>query len=260
MVEPELVKEPLCQIDGRPALVAHIARRIACWFCHNEGAVTPQSVTPATGSMLKTETAVAVIRAAIVLGSHHIYITGGEPLLHPGARTILESIPEHSSKDYSVALVSNATLLPRAIGWLEECHIEKIKLSLHYLSDSSFASIAATRMPVRAVTNAIRLAAERLPKVEINTLVQPQNLHEIRDIMLFADEVGADLQLLQLVETEFNARSENRVDGDTIKSLLSAECGRPVDDSRVTGQTKLRYQYRGVSVVLIDSSSPAVPS
>ncbi|WP_309239242.1 radical SAM protein [Streptomyces lunaelactis] len=178
---------------------------IACWFCHNEGDVPPpltrqdRSQQPRPRG-LDPEGHLALITSLMEAGLKRVYFTGGEPLTSPVARPVLEQLPEPGA-DASYTLITNGTRIRTHRSWLSKTYLDKVKVSLHYFSDESLQAIAGTRIGINAVLDGIETAREIFEWVELNTVLQRENAHEVGQILDFALERRMPMQFIELVGT-----------------------------------------------------------
>lgn len=98
----------------------------------------------------------------------------------------------------SSTLITNGLLVRTHQDWLATTGLDKVKVSLHYFSDDSFRSIAQTRSGIATVLDGIEAAREMFERVELNTLIQRENEHELRDILAFALERRLPVQFIEL--------------------------------------------------------------
>ncbi|MEU6278195.1 radical SAM protein [Streptomyces populi] len=198
---------------------------IACWFCHNEGDVPPpltrldRSWQPRPRTMVPNGY-LTLISSLMDAGLKRVYFTGGEPLTSPMARPVLESLPKQGP-DASYTLITNGTRVRTHRSWLSRTRLDKAKVSLHYLSDESLRAIAGTHIGIDTVLEGIEVAREIFPRVELNTLLQRKNAHEVERILDWALERRLPVQFIELVETDFNgARADSAVSADAIVRYL----------------------------------------
>ncbi|MGW2149982.1 radical SAM protein [Nonomuraea bangladeshensis] len=185
--------------------------QLGCWFCHNEGEIPPRithhdrAVQPRRRA-LNAGDFLAAINAMTAAGIRRVFFTGGEPLLSPLARPILQGLPGHQMDEYTTTLITNGLTLAKDLDWLAATALDRIKVSLHYFSDASIAAIAQGRPGDMAKIKAgIEAAIGTIPIVELNLLLQEQNAHEVMDVIAYARELGTGLQIIELVDTDHNA-------------------------------------------------------
>lgn len=185
--------------------------QLGCWFCHNEGEIPPRithhdrTVRPRSRALTATDFLTA-INAMTDAGIRRVFFTGGEPLLSPLARPILEGLPAHRMSEYTTTLITNGLSLTRDLDWLSTTALDRIKVSLHYFSDASIAAIAEGKPgDIEKIKAGIEAAVGVIPIVELNLLLQEQNAHEVMDIIAYARELGTGLQIIELVDTDHNA-------------------------------------------------------
>lgn len=227
-----------------------------CWFCHNEGDVPPpfthlhRDARPREPEMT-AEDFLNVLDALTGEGLKRVYFTGGEPLMSPLARPVLTQLPEHGP-DTSYTLITNGTLVRKQQHWLSTTALDKVKVSLHYFSDESLMAIANTRIGIATILDGIEAARESFERVELNTLVQRENEHELRDILAFALDRRLPVQFIELVDTDFNTDRKDSAIGaqgimDHLRTLTSDE---EVEISGV-GQGRRIFRIDGIEIDVI---------
>ncbi|MGV9565092.1 radical SAM protein [Streptomyces sp. NPDC003480] len=229
---------------------------IACWFCHNEGDVPPP-LTRADRSRQPRARALdaggylTLIRALMDAGLKRVYFTGGEPLTSPMARPVLEGLPEQGP-DASYTLITNGTRVRTHQAWLSRTRLDKVKVSLHYFSDESLRAIAGTRIGIDTVLDGIEAAREIFPQVELNTLLQKENAHEIERILDFALERRLPVQFIELVGRDFNeARASSAVSAGAILTHLRSLTSDEHVEVAGVGQGRRVFRIDGIEIDVI---------
>lgn len=230
---------------------------LACWFCHNEGAAPPVALRgrqrPALErSPLDPDVLLAMIGEIMQAGVPRLFITGGEPLLARNARPIIEGLAAALAMGIPTTLITNGTLLERNVHWLARTRVSRIKVSLHYFSDRTMEAVAGSAR-FRAVIRGIEVARAHFPSVELNTLYQEQNEHEIRAIVDFARDSSLPLQIIELVPTAFNAGNSSRDRGsDRLVEYLRTLAKSEKVDMGGRGQHKRTFHVDDIDIELID--------
>ncbi|MFK0113152.1 radical SAM protein [Streptomyces sp. NPDC091217] len=229
---------------------------IACWFCHNEGDVPPPS-TKADRSLqprpraLDPDDYLTLIRALTAAGLKRVYFTGGEPLTSSMARPVLEGLPE-TGPDGSYTLITNGTRIRAHRAWLKRTDLDKVKVSLHYFSNESLHAIAGTSITIDTILDGIEVAREIFPQVELNTLLQQENAHEVERILDFALERRLPVQFIELVGTDFNeARASSAVSADAILAHLRTLTSDEHVEIAGVGQGRRVFRIDGVEIDVI---------
>ncbi|MFF4478923.1 radical SAM protein [Streptomyces melanosporofaciens] len=229
---------------------------IACWFCHNEGDVPPpltrvdRSRQPRP-RRLDADEYLTLITALLRAGMKRVYFTGGEPLTSHLARPVLARLPE-PGPDVSYTLITNGTRVRTHRSWLAKTHLDKVKVSLHYFSDESLHAIAGTRVGIKTVLDGIETAREIFERVELNTLLQRENAHEVRQILDFALERRMPVQFIELVGTDFNeGRASSAVPADAIIAHLRTLTADEHTEVAGVGQGRRVFRIDGVEIDVI---------
>ncbi|MFF5128595.1 radical SAM protein [Streptomyces syringium] len=229
---------------------------IGCWFCHNEGDVPPpvlhvdRSQRPRDRE-LRAEHYVSVLSQLMNAGLKRVYFTGGEPLTSPLARPVLEQLPD-PGPDGAYTLITNGLRVRRHQSWLSKTRLDKVKVSLHYFSDESFRAIAQTSFSIQEVFDGIAAARESFERVELNTLLQRENEHEITDILHFALERRMPVQFIELVGTDFNEdRASSAVSAEGVISYLRSLTSDEHVEVAGVGQGRRVFRVDGIEVDVI---------
>ncbi|MFJ5143029.1 radical SAM protein [Streptomyces sp. NPDC088707] len=227
---------------------------IKCWFCHNEGDTPPDeqrnhAVRP---KELCGEHYTQIIAALVQAGMKRIYFTGGEPLTSPIAAEVLTGLTERAP-DVFYTLITNGLTVKKKRDMLTQARLDKIKVSLHYFSDATFAQIAKTMLPIGKVLEGIDVARELVPEVGLNTLLQKQNEHEIVPILEYALERGLSVQFIELVDTGFNEEDRfSAVSAAGIISYLRTLTSEERVEIAGTGQGRRVFRIDGVEIDVIE--------
>jgi cyclic pyranopterin phosphate synthase len=183
-----------------------------------------------------------------------VFFTGGEPLLSPLARPVLEGIPGHDPARYTTTLITNGLTLTRDLPWLAATALDRVKISLHYFSDASIAAIAVGKPgDIAKIKAGIEAAARVIPAVEINLLLQEHNAHEVADIIGYARRTGVSVQLIELVGTEANAGLGGRVSSAGVSAWLRTIATGEQVITTGTGQGKRVFTLDPITVEVIDA-------
>lgn len=234
--------------------------QLGCWFCHNEGEIPPRitrrdrAVQPRPRAMT-TEAFLTAIGAMTSAGIQRVFFTGGEPLLSQLARPVLEGIPGHDPGQYTTTLITNGLTLTRDLPWLAATSLDRIKVSLHYFSDQSIAAIADGKPgDIATIKAGIEAAVQVIPAVEINLLLQPQNAHEVNDIISYARRLGVSVQVIELVGTTHNAGLGTKISSSAISRHLRTIASREQAITTGTGQGKRVFTVEPITIEVIDAS------
>ncbi|MFF8193691.1 radical SAM protein [Streptomyces bobili] len=229
---------------------------LQCWFCHNEGDIPPPS-THANRALqprdreLNADDYVNVLQAMIKAGLKRGYFTGGEPLASPLARPVLTRLPD-PGPDGSYTLITNGTLVRKHQDWLAITGLDKVKVSLHYFSDASLYEIANSRVGIGVILDGIEAARETFECVELNTLLQRENAHEILPILEYALERRLPVQFIELVDTDFNAEHhDSAISADGIIKHLRTLTSDERTEIAGVGQGRRVFRIDGVEIDVI---------
>jgi GTP 3',8-cyclase len=234
--------------------------QLGCWFCHNEGEVPPRithhdrAIQPRPRTMT-ADAFLTAINAMTSAGIRRVFFTGGEPLLSPLARPVLEGIPAHDPAQYTTTLITNGLTLTRDLPWLTATSLDRVKVSLHYFSDASIAAIAEGKPgDIATIKAGIEAAVRVIPAVEINLLLQEQNAHEVHDIISYARQIGVSVQIIELVGTDRNAGLGEKIPSTAITTWLRRISSSEQVITAGTGQGKRVFTLDQITIEVIDAS------
>lgn len=149
-------------------------------------------------SALTNDEIVDLMRIASEQGLRKVSLTGGEPLLRPKIEELIYRLKHETLLDV-VEMTSNASLISKKIELLKNTGLDFIKISLDSFEQEKFQNITRTKLNVNRVHDGIRIAVESGIPVALNAVVLKENMNELEAMIDFAEEVGANLHLLDLV-------------------------------------------------------------
>ena len=234
--------------------------QLGCWFCHNEGEIPPRITRRDRARQprpraLTADGFLTAIGAMTDAGIRRVFFTGGEPLLSPLARPVLEGIPVHDPVRYTTTLITNGLTLTRDLPWLAATSLDRVKVSLHYFSDASIAAIADGKPgDVARIKAGIEAAVQAIPSVEVNLLLQEQNAHEVPGIIAYARGLGVSVQVIELVGTAHNTGLGEKVASGGFSAWLRSMASDEQVVTSGTGQGKRVFTLAPITVEVIDAS------
>jgi len=234
--------------------------QLGCWFCHNEGEIPPRITRRDRTRQPRPRALTAgdfltAITAMTDAGIRRVFFTGGEPLLSPLARPVLEGMPEHDPARYTTTLITNGLTLTRDLPWLAATSLDRIKVSLHYFTDDSIAAIAGGKPgDITKIKAGIEAAVKIIPSVEVNLLLQDQNAHEVPEIIAYARGLGVSVQVIELVGTRHNTGLGEKVSSAEFSTWLRSAASSEQVITSGTGQGKRVFTLDPITVEVIDAS------
>lgn len=181
---------------GRPVdgLRISITQRCGfrCFFCHREGEVgTPR------GEMTVEEIA-KIAEIAYGFDIRKFKLTGGEPLVREDVVDIVSAISSLGPLE-DLSMTTNGYLLKEVAKPLKKAGLMRVNVSLPSLNPEVFKRITGVD-GLGKVLDGVKAAAEAgLNPVKLNMVVlKGINEDEVFDMLDFAAEIGAILQLIEL--------------------------------------------------------------
>ena len=183
---------------GRPVLNLRVSVtkrcNLRCPYCHREGQELP--VEGKVIEMTPDEIA-RLVRIAVNLEIRNVKLTGGEPLVRKDITEIVSKIGEISGvKDFS--MTTNGTLLAKYAEELHEAGLKRVNVNIPTLRADVYSKLTGGSLDnvLNGIGEAIRVG---LYPVKLNMLVlRGVNDGEVEDMIRFAAETGAILQLIEL--------------------------------------------------------------
>jgi len=166
----------------------------------------------------------AIARIGASLGVKKIKITGGEPLIR---KDICEIISEMRPYVREISLTTNGILLGNLSDGLKKSGLDRINVSLHSLSGDCLSRITGKDY-LPEVKEGLRAAKKaNLSPIKINMVVLKDiNDFEIPEMIKFASEMGATLELIELATDRSGCNEEyfkkHHFSLEDIESQLSA--------------------------------------
>ncbi|MCT4640849.1 MAG: GTP 3',8-cyclase MoaA [Bacteriovoracaceae bacterium] len=140
----------------------------------------------------------SITQSLSLSGIEEIRITGGEPLLHPKFKQIVNELSKLSLK--KLGLTTNAILLDKYIPFLKESNITHINISLDSLKEASFKFITK-RDCFHKVLDNILLAKANGFIVKINMVMMKNlNFEEIEDFLKFSSDNDIEVRFLEMMK------------------------------------------------------------
>ncbi len=183
-----------------------------CIFCHMEG------IVGGIGDELTASDWGFLASIASELGIKYYKITGGEPLVRSDIVDIVHEISVYSDE---LSLTTNASLLERYAVKLVDAGLDRLNISLHSLRREVFRAVTGGG-DLDRVLRGIRAAVDTGIPIKLDYLVMTINISEYRDIIGFAEEIGADLNIIELIPLGLAVKDYSRlhVTLDTIRDYL----------------------------------------
>ena len=215
----------------------------SCIFCHKEG------INWSTANELSPEDWSFFASTVSRLGIMYFKLTGGEPLTRSDVVNIVEGIKPYVKE---VSMTTNGSLLDKYAGELLDSGLDRVNVSLHSLNKEVFREL--TGGVLERVIKGIEAAVGLGLVVKLDYLVTSLNAHEYMDIINYAESLGVDLNIIELIP--LGLASEKYME---LHSQLS-NVEKYLEEAAVS-KTKYYFQSRptyvmpsGIKVTLIKGS------
>ena len=149
--------------------------------------------------LLTLEELAEIAHRFIDFGVEKIRISGGEPLVRKDVMELFAEIsPRLNNRLSELTLTTNGTQLDKHADKLASLGVRRINLSLDSLNEATFTKLAR-RNVLPQVLNGIQAAKEAGIDVKLNTVLLPENLDEIPNMMRWAHAQGFDMSLIEIM-------------------------------------------------------------
>lgn len=182
-----------------------------CYGCGNVGTDMPMDVFR------------SIIDVCISEEIPHITITGGEPMLHPDLREMLDIADE---SNIAVTLFTNLTRYDISIlSEIRNHRVHKVVTSIESYDSKTHDAFRRMDGAHRKTTDGIERLVEHGVPVEVNLVIGPHNCKMIDDTISFIKGLGARCKID--VISPFGRASNNDIDYQTIISELRRHNYKP---------------------------------
>lgn len=191
---------------------------LRCQYCMSE----KMKFLPKT-DLLSLEELAKISHRFIDFGVEKIRISGGEPLVRRDIMELFAQLSPRLGQGLSeLTLTTNGTQLSKYADRLASLGVKRINLSLDSLNPEVFAKLTR-RNAFSQVKEGIQAAKEAGLKVKINTVLLPENLAEIPDMMRWAHAQNFDMSLIEIMPMGQTgiSRREQYVPMSVAKDLLA---------------------------------------
>src|SRR3990172_8586658 len=215
-----------------------------CVYCHQEGIEKSRSE-------LSPEEIARIVSVTSKYGVKKVKLTGGEPLVRKDVLEIVEGVASVDGIT-EVSMTTNATLLSEKSEGLKEAGLKRVNISLDTLDADSFSKITrGGRLDtvIRFIESAVDAG---LMPVKLNMVVMRGiNADNIKEMIGFASENGAILQLIGLMENEYSDGfyKEYATDLDRIVKELEEEANEVLIRKFMQNRTRYLLDEGEVEVV-----------
>lgn len=214
---------------------------LRCFYCHREGIENAQNeVGP--------EVFGRIAQAASSLGMQEVKVTGGEPLMREDLGDVISSIHRHIPE---VSMTTNAVLLSDRAHNLKDVGLNRVNINLNSLDRETYKKITG-RDHLSEVLEGISAAVEAgLTPVKLNFVLMKWNRKYIWDMLSYAMETGAILQVIELETSRKDERGriyrEHHVPLDDIEKWCSENAVK-TEKRRMHNRVQYTVAYNGGTV------------
>jgi molybdenum cofactor biosynthesis enzyme MoaA len=218
-----------------------------CKYCGYGGELSASMTDGQDLELLKNK-----IYTSYRLGVRKFRLTGGEPFLYPGIKSLIEMFNELG---VFLLVNTNGSLVEKYKGIIESAQ-ENIHfvVSLDTLKQNIFDELTGTKGMFKKVLNGIQIIKNARRLFRLNMVANKLNREEIFDIIAYCKELGCNLKILDVVSVPlpYDSRKNLHVSLVEIEEYLQSKCDEITDHqySRNFGTPMKIYNYEGVNVTV----------
>jgi SynChlorMet cassette radical SAM/SPASM protein ScmF len=181
----------------------------------------------------------SILEQAKPLGLTRVKLTGGEPLMHPQIRDILELI---RASDFRLGMETNGVLCtPELAGIIAICKGPTVSVSLDGVDAETHEWVRGVKGCFEAAVNGIRNLVDVGLKPQIIMTIMRHNKHQMEAMVRLAESLGAGSVKFNLVQP--TARGEKMHEaGETLAIAELVKLGRWAD-TELRDSTNLPVYY-----------------
>ena len=245
-----MTQTPLQDRLGRPLQDLRLSVldrcNLRCTYCMPEESLHGRGIFLPNHKLLSDQEIESLVRVFVRLGVHKLRLTGGEPLLRPGLPALVHRLALIDGiRD--LAITTNAMLLPRLAGELQQAGLGRITVSLDSLDEAVFKRMSGGRGSVAEVLAGIAAAEQAgFRELKINTVVQRGiNEHSVMDLVRYFRGSGHTLRLIEFMDVgNLNhwAREQVVPSAELLKAIHDRWPLKPVAQ-QAAAETARRYAF-----------------
>ena len=155
------------------------------------------------------------------LGTMHIYLTGGEVLLHPNFSEIFKCFRK---KGIAVSILTNISLLnEKYIKLFENYTPYNIDISLYGSSNKTYEAITGVKNVFDIVKENIYKLSEKNIPFSLKTVAIKENFDDLQEMMNFSKKVGKVLNIYTDIRPLNNGSKQSKLHQLSIDQIIEVE-------------------------------------
>ena len=191
--------------------------------------------------ILTYEEILEVVQTAARMGFSKIKLTGGEPLVRPGAPALTAMI-KRVPGIRQVTMTTNGVLLAEHSGRLKEVGLDAVNVSLDTLVPERFAQITGTDAHARVLAG-IRAALDSGIRTKLNVVLQKgRNDDEWDSLLRLSKDLPLDVRFIEMMPIGAGRNTEG-VANDALLAAVVQKYPGTVRDEAVRGNGPAVYYH-----------------
>jgi GTP 3',8-cyclase len=185
--------------------------------------------------ILSFEEITRFVRVVSQMGVRRLRLTGGEPLVRADLSRLVRMLAEVTGID-DIALTTNGILLEEQAAELRTAGLQRLNMSLDTLREDVFQKISRREGLDRVLAGIAAAQAAGFQHIRLNAIaIQGLTEDEIVPLAHFARDRGLELRFIEYMplDAEKHWRTDDVLDGETIRAILEAEFGPLVPAGRI---------------------------
>lgn len=155
------------------------------------------------------------------LGTMHVYLTGGEALLHPQFTEIYKCFRK---KGITVSVLTNASLINEEyIKLFEDFTPYNIDISLYGITNKTYEAVTGMKDGFDKVRKSIYMLYEKNIPFSLKTVAIKENINELNEMMDFANKVGKALNIYTDIRPLNNGDQKSKKHQLSLEQIIEIE-------------------------------------
>lgn len=155
------------------------------------------------------------------MGTMHVYLTGGEVLLHPQFGEIYKYF---RNKGMAVSILTNASLLnDQHIKLFEEYTPYNVDISLYGITNKTYEAVTGLKSGFEMVKRSILKLVEHEIDFSLKTVVLKENIHELDRMIEFAGRFNKNLKIYTDIRPMNNGNQRSKDHKISTEDIIEIE-------------------------------------
>ncbi|MDD3803533.1 MAG: radical SAM protein [bacterium] len=164
---------------------------------------------------LPLDTILKVLDEAKEMGLLHVILSGGEPLLHPNIKEIIEHCRKN---DFVINILTNATLITDdLIKIFKKNNLDFVQVSVYSMGEEEHDSITQVKGSFKKTVENIGKMIENDIPIQISCPILKQNYKSYKNVLKWAENLKVN------ANTDFIIAAQTDLSKDNLRNRISSE-------------------------------------